>query len=680
MLKFFKRMERTRNFVLLIFAIVMVLSLILFYAPTQDNIQTNLGRSEEPVAKVGSEYVTVGELVTQQQALASRFGGRGLPAKTLLDGLIRSRIARIEAEKLGLRASDAEVAQNIRDQFKTEDGKPFDQARYERIATEQAGSVANFERQIRDDLSAQKLQAFISSGVSVSEEEVIDDYKRSNSKFDLTYIPISVADLAQTIKPTDQELNAYFEQNKKNYYISTPQKKIRYLFLNTTKIGEKLSIPEADIKAEYDKLPADRKIAGIKGQEIVLRVPKPEFDADILSKANQLVERLRKDNGKISEEAFAEIAKGQSENPNTARTGGTIPGLVRENPNKPDDPYQRLLTLQEGEISDPIQYQDRYYILRRGAEVPKTFEDAKKELDVSLRNRRAYAAAADIAQKAADRLKEVKDVQKVAQEFAPQANMSAAEMVKETPFIKPGDNVQDVGVSPQFEEGIATLENVNDVGDKIPVSNGFAIPLLVEKKEPRDAEFAEVKDQIAETYKVDQARQRVEEIAKQIAGATDSASNLNAAATAKGLKSQEQKSFILGSPLGQGPTASTNETLEDAIWGLKEGEITKTPIKVGDNWYVVGLNKREEANMDDFAKQRDQLVEQKLTQKRGQVFSDYLASIRAQYEADGKIKIYNEEIEKIDALTPPPSQPTGMPPGFPQQMPQQMPQQIPPQG
>ena len=105
MLKFFKRMERTRNFVLLIFAIVMVLSLILFYAPTQDNVQTNLSRSEDPVAKVGSEYVTVGELVTQQQAMASRFG-RGLPAKTLLDGLIRSRIARIEAEKLGLRASD----------------------------------------------------------------------------------------------------------------------------------------------------------------------------------------------------------------------------------------------------------------------------------------------------------------------------------------------------------------------------------------------------------------------------------------------------------------------------------------------------------------------------------------------------------------------------------------------
>lgn len=669
MLKFFKRMERTRNFVLLLFAILMVLSLVLFYAPSNENVQSNLSRSEDAVAKVDGETVTVGELVTQQQALSQRFGGRGLPSKSLLDGLIRSRIARIEADKLGLRASDAEVAADIREQFKDESGKPIDQARYERIATEQAGSVGAFEQQIRDSLSAQKLQAFISSGVSVSEEEVLDDYKRSNSKFDVTYVPVSVADLAQTLKPTDEELKAYFEQNKKSYYISSPQKKIRYLFLNTTKIGEKMTIPDADLQAEYDKLTPERRIAGVKGQEIVLRVAKPEFDADVLAKANQIIEDLKKDGEQVSEQKFGDTAKGQSESPNTARNNGALPGLVRQNPNNADDPYQRLMSMKPGEITEPIKYQERYYILRRGEDVPKTFEDAKKELDVSLRNRRAYTVAAELAQKATDRLKEVKDVTKVAQEFAPQANMTAAEMVKETSFVKPGDNVQDIGVSPQFEEGIAGLENANDVGDKIPVSNGFAIPQLIEKKDPRDAEFDEVKSQILETYKIDQARQKVEAIAKQIAAAAGSVGNLGSAATAQGLKVQDQKSFILGSPLGQGPTASTNEALEDAIWALKDGEITKNPIKVGDNWYIVGLNKREEANMDDFAKQRDQLIEQKLTQKRGQVFSDYLASIRAQYEKDGKIKIYNEEIEKIDALAPPPSQPTGMP-NFP----------IPPQG
>ena len=50
------------------------------------------------------------------------------------------------------------------------------------------------------------------------------------------------------------------------------------------------------------------------------------------------------------------------------------------------------------------------------------------------------------------------------------------------------------------------------------------------------------------------------------------------------MTAKDQKGFILGSPLGEGPTAGTNKDLEDAIYAMKEGEVTKTPIKVGDNW------------------------------------------------------------------------------------------------
>lgn len=674
MLKFFKRLERTRNFVLLLFAILMVASLILFYAPTRDTVQANLALSQETVADVAGEKITVGELVRQKEAY-SRLTGGDEPAKTILDGMIRSRIAGIEADRLGLRATDAEVAGEIRKQFKSEEGTPFDQKRYEQIALEQAGSIQDFEETLRDSLSAQKLQAFITSGVTVSEEEVLDSYKRSNTKFNLTYVPVSVADLAQTIKPTEEELKKYFEENKQNYYISSPQKKIRYLFLNTSKIGEKINIPEADLKAEYEKLPADKKIAGAQGQEIVLRVPKPELEADVAAKANQIVSSLRKNGEPVSEEAFAEVAKGQSENPNTARNGGKIPGLIRQNPSNPEDPYQRLLTMKPGEITEPISYQGRYFILRRGEDVPKTFDDAKKELEVSMRNRRAYSVAADLAQKAAARLKEVKDVQKVAQEFAPQANMTPSEMVKETGYVKPGDNVQDIGNSPQFEEGIANLENPNDVGERTPVPNGFAVPMLIDKKEPRDAEFSEVRDQVAESYKIEQARDRFDELAKEVAANANSSSELASVAASKGLKAQERKSFILGSPLGEGPTATTNKALEDTIWGLKEGEVTKNPIKIGDNWYIVGLNKREEANTEGFASQRDSLIQQKLTQKRGQVFADYLASTRAELERENKIKIYKGALAKVDAST------TGtegeIPQGIPQDIPQEIPQEIP---
>ncbi|MCA1639665.1 MAG: peptidyl-prolyl cis-trans isomerase, partial [Acidobacteria bacterium] len=248
-------------------------------------------------------------------------------------------------------------------------------------------------------------------------------------------------------------------------------------------------------------------------------------------------------------------------------------------------------------------------------------------------------------------LKETKDVQKVAAEFAPQANMSVQEMIRETGFVKPGDDIPNVGVSPQFEEGIAGLENQSDTGDKIPIQNGFAIPMLVEKREPRDAEFEEVKEQVAEAVKVEQARAKVDEIARQIAESSMGAGNLSSVAQSKGLKVQEAKSFILGSPLGQGPSAATSEQLEDAIYAMKPGEVTKTPVKMGDSWFIVGVNNREEANMDEFAKQREELVEAKVTEKRGQVFSDYLASVRREMETTGDIKIYQDALTKLDETT-----------------------------
>jgi peptidyl-prolyl cis-trans isomerase D len=653
MLKFFNRLEKTRNFVLLVFAILMVGSLVFFYTPARNSYTANLSRSDETVASVSGQKITVGELARQKENYAQFSRGQGFPTKMILDGMIGSRITRVEAARLGLTASDAEVAAQIRKSNRSDDGTPFDQARYEINVTESYGSIAAYEQNVRDDLSSKKLEAFLTSGVTVAEESVLSDFQRKNTKFDLSYVSVSSAELARAITPTDAELHEYFDKNKATYYISVPQKKIKYVFVNTEKIGQKLNITDADIRSEYDALPADRKIAGVNGQEIMLRVAKPEFDSQVQSKADDLITRLKKDGEEVSESTFAEVAKGHSENPATAPLGGKLAAPVRENPNKPDDPYQRLLKMKPGEITEPISYQGRYFILRRGEDVPKTYETAKKEIEVSLRNRRAYSVAAELAQKVADSLKQTKDPVKTAQEFAGQANMNAAEMVRETAYVKPGDDVPNIGVSPQFEEGISPLNEVGDVGEKTPVQNGFAMPMLVDKKDPRDADFEEVKQQIIDVVKVEKARSQVEEIAKQIASAATSAGGLSGAASGKGLTAKDQKNFILGSPLGEGPTAATSQALEDAVYAMKVGDVTKIPLKVGDNWVVVGVTKREDADMAEFAKARSGILEQMLSTRRAGIFSDYLASVKQKMEANGDIRIYKEALDKVDGPTSP---------------------------
>jgi peptidyl-prolyl cis-trans isomerase D len=666
MLKFFNRLERTRNFVLFLFAILMVLGLVLFYTPVRNQYQANLSHSDETAATVGGEKITVGEIIRQKERYGQMMQGRSYPTKSVVEGLIGERVGRIEAARYDLTASDKEVADDIRKQIRSDDpSKAIDQDLYQQNVIESYGSIPAYEQSVRDNLSYKKLDAYITSGVTVSEEDVLKDFQRKNTKFELTYAAVSATDLAKTITPSDQDLRDYFEKNKASYYISVPQKKVRYLFINTSKIGEKLQISDAELKTEFDSLPEDKKSAGVLGQEIVLRIPKPDMDADVEQKAADLVSQLRAEGPTVTQEAFANMAKGHSENPATAAKGGALAGPVRENTAKTDDPYQRLLKMKPGEITDPISYQGRYFILRRGESVPKTFETAKKELEVSLRNRKAYTIAAELAQKVADSLKQSKDVQKTAAEYASQANMSVAEMVRETGYIKPGDDVPNIGVSPQFEDGIKPLENANDVGDKTPVKDGFAIPMLVDKKDPRDADFDEVKGQLVEAVKVEKARSQVEGIADAIAAAAPNAAALAAAAKGKGLSTKDQKNFVLGSPIGEGPTAGTNDEIEDALFAMKAGDVTKKPVKIGESYYIIGVTKREDADNGDFAKQRSNLLDQMLSTKQNAVFADYMATARRKLESGGYIKVYQEALDKVDAnepAEPPEQQIPGRPP------------------
>src|SRR4030095_2068201 len=130
------------------------------------------------------------------------------------------------------------------------------------VVSQQYGDVERFEQSVRDAIAQEKLRAFVTASLSVSPEEVQNDYKRKNTEFGLTYAVVSVDKLAEKITPTDQDLRAYYDQHKTDYRYLEPQKKIRYLFINQEKIGEKLPIPDDELKKRYDGLDPKAKEAG----------------------------------------------------------------------------------------------------------------------------------------------------------------------------------------------------------------------------------------------------------------------------------------------------------------------------------------------------------------------------------------------------------------------------------
>jgi len=649
MLRQLRRFERTSKVLILGFVALMAVSLVLFFRPNSGSTTLEPTKSTEVLASVGSDDITVGEFANQKlniQTQFSRFGGQvsltqmGYTDERILNSLILKKVTVQEAARLGLGASEAEVRERIAKMFSDPSGKflladasgKLDMSKYQ----ERVGDVPAFELGVAEDIAREKLEAFVAASVRISEDEVQLEFKRKDTNFDLTYVVVSADKLAEKIQPSDGELKAYYDQHKTDYNIPVPQKKIKYLFIDQDKSGQKLQISDKELKDEYDGLKPEYKQAGVKVQQIVLKVAREDLDATVKAKADALVTKARGTSETTTEAAFAELAKGNSEDPATAKNGGLVNGVVKKNPNKPDDPYQKVLDLQPGDVTDPIKYKNAYFILRRGESVPKSFEDARGELLVSLRNRRGYTVAQKIAQRAQDRLKATKDPQKVAQEFAAEANMAPADMVRETPFVKPGDDVPNIGSSQQFEEAIAPLENPNDVGERTGIKNGFAIPMLLEKKGPRIPEFDEVKEKVTQAAKLEKAKSQLEDKAKSLIANARTPGDLKTAAASLGLEAKAEANYKLGTPLGD---AGSSSLLDEPLFAAKAGEVLKAPVFLNQNYLVIGINKRTEADLAEFAKQRDSLMQSALTERKNQVFDDYLTAVQRRMETEGKIKI-----------------------------------------
>jgi parvulin-like peptidyl-prolyl isomerase len=88
------------------------------------------------------------------------------------------------------------------------------------------------------------------------------------------------------------------------------------------------------------------------------------------------------------------------------------------------------------------------------------------------------------------------------------------------------------------------------------------------------------------------------------------------------------------------------------IYGLKQGEFSKTPIKVDDKWVIVGVTKRSEIDLAGFAGQRDTLKQSMISERQNQVFEDYIAGVQQRMKQDGDIKIYDTVLTELEQSEP----------------------------
>jgi peptidyl-prolyl cis-trans isomerase D len=186
---------------------------------------------------------------------------KGLYAKQLLDQLVFQNALYVEANRLGVSVTPEEEAERIKQILPNAwAGGVWQKDLYANAVQTGTGmSVPQFENAVRDQMLTDKFRQLVTAGISVSPDEVKQEFRRRNEKVKIDYALIKPTDLAATIHPSDSELSAYFQKNASKYQV--PEKRsARYALLDLTKLRSSAQIGDDALRAYYNEHINDYKV------------------------------------------------------------------------------------------------------------------------------------------------------------------------------------------------------------------------------------------------------------------------------------------------------------------------------------------------------------------------------------------------------------------------------------
>ncbi|WP_411752704.1 peptidylprolyl isomerase [Serratia sp. (in: enterobacteria)] len=286
------------------------------------------------------------ELGDRFSAMAGNEGYMQQMRQQVLSQLIDKSLLDQYAKTLGLSASDDQVKEAIRQEayFQT-DGK-FDNAKYLDLITRSGFSADQYAQYTRQRLiNQQMIQGFGGSDiVPPSEAQSMVALVLQERDVRLATIDLNAMMAKQTV--TDEELKAFFEQNK-NSFIAPEQVKVSFIPLDAAALQDKVTVTEADISAYYD------------GHQSSFGQPERKKFSVIQLKteaeAKAVLEELK--NGGD----FAALAKEKSTDIISRRTGGEMDWME---PDTTADELKQANLTEKGQLSGVVKSSVGYLIVR----------------------------------------------------------------------------------------------------------------------------------------------------------------------------------------------------------------------------------------------------------------------------------------------------------------------------
>jgi peptidyl-prolyl cis-trans isomerase D len=652
MIRFLQTPGPTKKIILGGMLLVICAAMVITLVPGGIGSSIGLGGPGQGVlANVAGEPVTTLEVQREaRQMLRQQFPRGGEQAAMLLpyfaqraaQNLISRKVLLAEAERLGLRATDEEVRDELQHGRYAPTffpgGNFVGQQQYESILQNADLSVPVFEQNVKFDILLDKLRDLATGGVLVPEAEVRQEFEKQNTKVKFEYAVLRKDDLLKQIHPSEAELKAFYERNKATYNNSIPEKrKVRYVVLETAKIMAEASVSPQDLQGFYDQHREDYRVPEqVSVSHILIKTPLPGPDGKVDSKG---VEEARKKAEGILKQLkaggnFAELAKKDSEDPGSGKNGGSL-GFIGRGRTVPEF-EKAAFSLPKGSMSDLVQSSYGFHIIRvddKQAAHLKTLDEVKDQIEGSIREQKAAQAASNQVNALLGQARTT-GLDKAA--TAKGLNLVSTDFVSRT------DNLPGIGNSAQFMSAVFGQAEKSPP-EQVALPQGYAVFEVLAVKPPATPSFEEIRSRVESEFQNERVAALLTQKTQELADRAKAEHDLKKAAKEAGaaIKTSE---FV--SPDGQVPDIGSMTGNAAVAFTLKPGEISG-PITNGNTGVVLSILDKQEPSPQDFAAKQDQIRDSIRQARQVEMFNLFVSNLRTQMEKSGKIKINQEEMNNL---------------------------------
>jgi peptidyl-prolyl cis-trans isomerase D len=633
------RMRRHKGWLKWSLALVVV-CFVLLYIPSFLGNTTQGASNGAAVASVDGHEITVAEFrrVYNQQMRAYRQSyGANVDERLLkqlgidqriVQQMIEEEAALIEAKRVGIDASDAEVRERILalPAFQ-ENGQFIGDQRYRQLLQMQTPPMRpdEFEDEVRRGIIVEKLQAALTGWMTVSDAEITREFNRRNEKVKLAVVSFPADKFRASVTVSDADVSKYFDEHKDAYRV--PEKrKIRFIAIDQEALRAKVNVTGQQIERYYnDNIQQYSTPEQVRASHILLKTEGKD-DAAVKKQAEDLLAKVK------AGADFAQLATKFSEDEASKAKGGDL-DFFPQGQMVPE--FDKVaFSLKPGEISDLVKSQYGYHIIKvtdKKAAATKPLDEVRAQIEDQLKWERAQAEAQRIADDVAGKLKTPADFDTVAK--------GRGLTVGESGLFTKEEPIGGLGVAPAVAERAFELKD-GEVSESIRTPQGFAFVAVTGRQDAYVPKLEEVKarvrDEVLKQKAVDVARQRAAAVAGQM-----KSGDFNAAAKAAGLEAKTTEFIARGGAIAD---VGVSPAVDAVAFTLPVGGVSD-PSVTDNATVIVKVLERQDPAPADVASGKATLKTELLGERRNRFYASYMTKARERM----KVNVNRELIAQLVA-------------------------------